>query len=368
MSNRNTRSCPDLSAIASRALACALFALREALKSNKPDRKELRNGTRRFCEVVSGMLSSMTAKHCRPGRAKRATQEAQKAGDDISRAATALRTCLSTLLQTVDKLPVPDADYACSDLAQLFQGILGHVHTLVANEIEMSSDIGIPALQNSSESAKHVKVLNSDIQQASRAMTSIASLFFAMLDTSRPSHYKLFEAFSCIFLDHLGSSLSLVVFSTPTPKKSNHLGILTPRGLLDTSDEDPQEAIRIAEHESEHLVLILRHVMRSLNRAKVSIGPGSTTMLGHRDNSTVEGKSFESRIIKRLQATLLRAVFGDEDQAFSEAFQRSDLQNTEVVGGQPQNHGRLDQRGFLGEVWDILGWHMLSGHSLGADH
>ena len=172
------------------------------------------------------------------------------------------------------------------------------------------------------------------------------------IDPSKKSHSEILEGCLCAFLNHLGSSLSVVVFSSdaqPTEQQGIFPGVLPPQGLQDMSELDPETAVRAVQLEAPYLISILEKVMSFVN--------------GHQAITSSHSASLLSLSKEKLQNTLLRGVFGDDDEKFRNALQRQVAQSENGV--EADLRIRPDQaetpEWFTGEVWRILGWDILAG-------
>ena len=87
------------------------------------------------------------------------------------------------------------------------------------------------------------------------------------LNPSKKSHSHILEGCLCAFLDHLGSSLSLAVFTDPQPpqEQETFAGLPPPQDLQDVSVLDSETAMRAVQLEAPYLIHILDNVMTFIN-------------------------------------------------------------------------------------------------------
>jgi hypothetical protein len=205
--------------------------------------------------------------------------------------------------------------------------------------------------------------LSSNPDEICNVLTTLVIHFFKALDPSKLPHDKVLDSLICIFLDHLGSSLSLVVFADgdATSSTATQLGFLPPRGLIDTSHVDQQTAKRTAQYEARYLVTILRHLMQCIDKRQ-SLGRSvSDTCVTVDKPLTNSDSAFAAGVRIKLQKTLLRGVFGGDDESFRGALQRP---NTKVIEDDVHvaSSGQEEPgEWFIGEVWRLLGWSVLTG-------
>jgi hypothetical protein len=112
---------------------------------------------------------------------------------------------------------------------------------------------------------------------------------------SKKSHSHILEGCLCVFLDHLGSSLSLAVFTGPQPpqEQETFAGLLPPQGLQDMSalaSENPTRAIQL---EAPYLIHILDNVMTFINTHQTLISfRSASSPSSFRDSSSSCSNAF----------------------------------------------------------------------------
>lgn len=280
----------------------------------------------------------------------------------------ALRVCFSDVLRVLGKLPeeggVGITQEAVTTTVLLFQSLLSHLHTVAVTELESTIKEKKSIGRTRSDFPKPRPLSVSDIHGIGIALTKAAIHVFEGVDLSQPSHSKILEGITCIFLDHLGSSLSLVVFADldvgPKPDKTHKFGLLPPNGLLHTSDLDNDSAVKTARQEACYLVAILRQLMLCIERQRISLGFESFSIFGPMHTAGTADSDLITRVRKRLQDTLLRGIFGDDDELFKDALSRP-VENTTNMEADIGNQTREDpEEWFIGEVWSLLGWSTLT--------
>jgi hypothetical protein len=190
------------------------------------------------------------------------------------------------------------------------------------------------------------------------------------LDPSNDVHCELLEGYLCVLLDHVGSSLGLLVFADATvPQKKRNPGLLPPSGLLDTPQLDLESSTGTVAIQGPYLVLILRKTMDFLlaNTQKMSARSLSYFTLRGVDRSDAQPREDLVGCIKAtLQNTLLRGAFGDEDDTFYDSLRRDESEDKveleKLVENIQPEQGTAEW--FIGELWDHLGWDILSGQSV----
>lgn len=336
-----------------------LFALRRHLSASGSEDNMLAMCLKRTCASADETLSRSIKSHLfQPTNRVKAKGTERAACGDPSQVPNALRFCCPSLFQAVKKLNPDGVAGHCAvyALVQLFQNILGHLHTVTATQADKTCKQKV-------RTAKQQPLPHSNQNGMCVSLTKLAIQFFEALDLSQPSHNRVLEGLICVFLDHLGSSLSLVVFADVDAPASQtpHLGFLPPRGLLDTSGLDRKAAIRTIEYEACYLVTILRHLLLCIDKQQPLLRSESVPLLTFRKTLATSDCSLSARVQERLQNTLLRGVFGDDDESFKDAFQRSGFSAVEAGFSIASSGGEEPGEWFIGEVWRLLGWHILTG-------
>jgi hypothetical protein len=171
------------------------------------------------------------------------------------------------------------------------------------------------------------------------------------LDLARIAHRELFDGLLCSFFDYLGSNLARAVFSEPVTQGLPHpVGLLQPQGLpagkADQIQADVSTTLKIAPY----LVQILRKTKRQMD-----------------ERGGTESNSCAGAVMDKMQNSLLRALFGDQDQAFMNSLGRpADVESIDEVEGQmAEINKNITSEWFIGEVWDNVGWDVLTRHIKG---
>ncbi len=281
------------------------------------------------------------------------------------RTSRALRLCCPSLLRAVEKLYSQESTQECSvyTVVQLFQDILGHLHEVAAVAAGRTIEDGGCLRQNKPRTVKQQPMLTLDLDELCKSLTKLAMQFFDTLDLAQLSHNKVLEGLISVFLDHLGSSLSLIVFANKecSAPKSVQLGVLPPCGFLDTFGVDQESAILTVQHEARYLVTMLRELMLIIGKEKSHMRSDSVPLHNTRKSLNMSNSAFAASIRDKLQHTLLRGVFGDDDKSFKEAIRRPDTKSV-VHDIDVAYNGREDVgEWFVGEVWALVGWDSLKG-------
>jgi hypothetical protein len=177
------------------------------------------------------------------------------------------------------------------------------------------------------------------------------------LNLNKEWHRDLFEALAYVFFEHIGSSLSVVVFSEPPSLgRPSTIGLLQPRGSGATEEDETTSDLATTLKEAPHLVTILRTISLFANEKDSERGnPLPSAHFNQKDG-------FAAAIITRMQNTMLRGMFGDQEDTFHDTLRRpSEAESTDytkdLIAGADEE---VTSEWFVGEVWKYIGWDILT--------
>ncbi|KIW86026.1 hypothetical protein Z517_01420 [Fonsecaea pedrosoi CBS 271.37] len=260
---------------------------------------------------------------------------------------------------------------ALSHLTKVFHAFLGRLHELALNEYarqkqHVKSKRRKPAPMHETSSRGYLPMSEQTVAETKEMVRTLAYMITA-LDVSSDVHCELLEGYMCTILDHVGSILSLLVFADSTGTRNKQTGLLAPRGLMDAAHLDTASATGAATIEGPYLIWILRKGMEFLLANTKNMSEKSQLIFalqGSDSKDVAHGKGLRRRIEETLQNTLLRGVFGDDDDTFYNSLRRDEegegegewTQVMEAIGEKERS-----PEWFIGEVWEHLGWDILSG-------
>jgi hypothetical protein len=247
----------------------------------------------------------------------------------------------------------------------VFQALLGRLHRLVLDELTRQEVEEAARNRKAKSNMKASKAVEHDKRGFSESAAMLVSLLrhlLVSLDLAKPIHCQIFKALFIALLDHIGSSLATLVFADPSQTERQET-VADPVGLEHVSHLDVDAAIAAAELEAPYLVTLLKCTLSYLHANEKKMPVRARELLtGSRE--AIDNTLLHEKVQKRLQDTLLRGVFGDDDDSFREAFTRDPS---------PENRGQVDEavkeaveqedkgQWFIGQIWEMLGWDVLSG-------
>lgn len=177
---------------------------------------------------------------------------------------------------------------------------------------------------------------------------------------------SLFEGYLYVFFNRVGTVLSAVEFkkilTTPDLQVSPDK-LPLPEGLRRAGIDDTAAACEI---ETYHLVWLLEKAIALVHSTSIKSSLFEETSTTANDSSvkTVEKNSNAGLLFrftkKRLQSTLLKAVFHEDEPLFLDSLENPQrLLLTDDPKARATKESESASEWFLREVWRLLGWDIL---------
>ena len=184
-------------------------------------------------------------------------------------------------------------------------------------------------------------------------VADILAHMLATAGTLQQNSQQLFEAITSVFLEHLGSAMSLHMFASDEASNAGSL-LAPPRGIQDVSHIETRDALLTTQVEAPYLIRILKGLMRS-----------EVSNHGTKEESQVpeysQPATIKTEVLHKLQKQLIRGIFDEDLVSPAEDTAKSD--SPVVTGSQsPQavsDEDSHDRDWFLSQVWDLIGWDIL---------
>ncbi|KAI1624873.1 hypothetical protein EDD37DRAFT_365228 [Exophiala viscosa] len=342
------------------AILRGFFSLRRDLHLKKPSRDNLLSAVK---AITSGLCKGFQFAYGNVG-VDDARRESYSVDELLSITEQVYPSILRALQHTE---PGKGADghvrfSVVSDVVRWFETILGCLHkSALAEYVECESrtESNVKASQPRTEADKlpaPVKTVcrSSDGRILARALIKLITT----LDLSHDVHCDVLEGILCALLDQVGMSLSQVVFYG---SKSTDASILPPKGLLGDDPIDSQEAVDVVKVEGPYLVCILRQALAFLHANAGNMSKQGVLLFSLREPT--KDKTLRDLIEATIQNTLLRGVFGDDDDTFYDALRRSEGNPNhdldKILAELQPEEASADW--YIGQLWEHLGWDILSG-------
>lgn len=314
------------------------------MSSNLPSLNDLRVRHSRLCNALGGVL----------------TQEGE-----LAARTSPLYGCMFRSLRLIHELDGHDGGIfktSCGNIVRLFQSLLGHFHHIALNEVARRE---LEEARRSKKPKSNSKATKSTAPEAERqckirleALVKIISTMFLTIDTTKEADSLICGGLIAALFDHVGSSLSLMVFIDPG---SNDAGLKPVRGVLDVAHIEAESAIATAELSGPYLISMLRTALGVARKSTIA----TRNYTSHQSKDTPDAgpgqESLLHRVEERLQHTLLRGVFGDDDATFEHTLPRAEEEESGDQGIEHEEQEANSTEWFVGQVWELLGWDILSG-------
>ena len=329
------------------ALVGRLLELRRQLRQKTPNAKSLSTSIKTICrasiQVLEEGISQANSTAISPG----------KGNDAISAACNMTERCIPSLLRALHmtqsaKGDIQAAQSGVMELVLLFAKVLDQLHRLILEAVKRAY-IGVQrVIRTRPQSHASHDVQPQDVTPpACKQLQRILVQFFHRLAPTMNT--QLAEGICCVFFDHVGLLASALVFNaSECPPGVRCQGILPPRGLQPVSNTNPDTISQAIAAE----VLLLQPLLREVDMVTRTLTE---------QNSTSNSISTLANFRIKLQHTLLRAIFDDQDETFHLAFTRPEAEEESLVVEAPETCKSHDVKAeFLGKLWDVVGWEILS--------
>lgn len=214
-----------------------------------------------------------------------------------------------------------------------------------------------------SSNTLHRGISTYELLQALRRVLAGMMLKASTLITASPNN--LFEGYLYVFLTRVGTILSVLEFKdivTSPDLQTSSDKLPLPDGLrraaINENGEAMEETVAAYETETNHLVWLLEKAVALVHSIsmKSSVSHDTTT---NSDGINSNAGLLLSLSKKRLQNTLLKAIFHEEEPLFLESLKKPQNSAGDEMKLQIDGKSEPASEWFLREVWRLLGWDVL---------
>lgn len=348
---------------ASANMSASFLSLRLALMSQEINNHAVIRSMQTFCLRTDNLiLGAVSLCFSEKPKNEQAVDMVERSYSDLVNLPNAFRRCLPSLIQALKKLKADLDRYgeAIATVVSLFRNILGRLHAISVAKISRKSRNYQAFKCTRSQKEKSFAMSVSRCNGLSAALSGTAMALFDAINLANLSDTELLDGLACIFLDHLGSSLSLIVFADPAAGASKHasLGLLATRGLVNAVEEDQHRARQVAQDEGRYLVQILRSLLLCPLKQECTLG-GKSNQLNRRQQFH-GARPVLNKTHAMLQHTLLRGVFGEDDLSFRESLHMPEAGQLDPGICMASEELEWSENEFLSAVWTLLGWDILT--------
>lgn len=206
--------------------------------------------------------------------------------------------------------------------------------------------------------------LSMDDDPVAMQITRTLATMILSLSSSKTELRNLLDGYLFVLLNRVGKTLCLFVFRDLQLRPdlgTDAAKLPLPAGLRAASLDDA--SLRVAEAEAKHLIWLLERTMAFVDIFHVPSLPDTS---GEAQSSAggcqLNKPSLRSRAKAKLQNTLLRAVFGEDDPLFKDYLntpEQPDADRLAHVRASVQRPEKSVPEWFTQEVWRLLGWDVL---------
>jgi hypothetical protein len=224
--------------------------------------------------------------------------------------------------------------------------------------------------QSSSDPSKALnkEILVDEVSDTLRRV--LAGMMLKATTLNTVGNDSLFEGYLYVFLNRVGAVLSVVEFkdilTTPDLQVSSEK-LPLPGGLgragIDGNVETITATAAACEMETYHLVWLLEKAIALVHSISIKSSLFEKTTTSSSDSSKA-GKSSNAGLLlrltkKRLQSTLLKAVFHEDEPLFLDSLAKPQHLPTDNSKTRDTKESESASEWFLREVWRLLGWDIL---------
>lgn len=208
----------------------------------------------------------------------------------------------------------------------------------------------------------HCGIPPDEILQILRSVLAGMMLKATTLITASPNN--VFEGYLYVFLTRVGTVLSVLEFKDIVTSPDLQISsdkLPLPDGLRRAGiggNDAIEAALQAYEKETYHLVWILEKAVALVHSISMK------SSLSHDTTNASDGKGSNAGLLlslskKRLQNTLLMAVFHEEEPLFLESLKKPHKPAGDELKVEINKHLEPPSEWFSREVWRLLGWDIL---------
>ncbi|KAL2011507.1 hypothetical protein VTN00DRAFT_4225 [Thermoascus crustaceus] len=348
-----------------------LHALQQALQ-RRPSRSGIVLAAVDLCKVAEKAVFDVT-RETKPatGRSK-TTAVLQKHQPDLQSVLHALERAHRLLYQGINKLSATDegrkdVGQVTYHLVSLFEMILDALQQHC--KIKATEATTKPKPKKKQKQATKSKLskttplsdtsLSMDDDSVAMQIARTLATMILSLSSSKTEHRNLLDGYLFVLLNRVGKTLCLFVFRDLQLRpdlRTDATKLPLPAGLRVAGLDDA--SLRVAESEAKYLVWLLERAVAFVDTFPVPLPPETSGGV----QSSAGSASLLSRAKAKLQNTLLRAVFGEDDPLFKDHLnppKQPDVDRLAHVWASVQCPEKSVPEWFTQEVWRLLGWDVL---------
>ena len=350
-------------------LLYGVFRLARALRAQDADQKKILDSVRAICGSFPELVKKGAISGTSTGRRHNNTNP-----PPLEEVCTVFGRIYPLLLSSLQSAVFGEAENQhksarITEIVRSYQTFLGQLHQSALDEfVRLQDERAKPRTKSSRNTVKagnRGESMTISVQDKQRkCVVQILTEMVTSLEVIQPQHCEVLEGLMCALLDHIGSSLALLVFAESESTTEDDSGICPPQGLLHVAHLDNESAIGAARIERPYLVYVLRQAIDFLYANAATMPEDSLVQFLPLTWTQSDNQKLREGLEQCLQNTLLRGVFGGDEESFdNDGLRRMDINDsfdtldiTTLAGSHEDSSDT-----FVSQLWEHLGWNILSG-------
>jgi len=353
-----------------------LHALQQALQ-RRPSRSSIVLAAVDLCKSAEkAVLAATRETTAATGRSK-TTAVLQNQQPDLPSVLHALERAYRLLCQGLNKLSTTDegrkdAGQVTYHLVALFETVLGALRQhckikatekTTKTKQKKKKQKQAPKSMLSKTAPSFDTPISMDDDPIATQITRTLARMVLSLSLSRTEQRNLLDGYIFVLLNYVGKTLCLFVFRDLQLRpdlRTDAAKLPLPGGLRAAGLDDV--SLRAAEAEAKHLIWLLERTMAFVDTSVSSLSETGSEAQGGSGSGQLDSLSLRSRAKAKLQNTLLRAVFGEDDPLFKDCLrppEQPDIERLSHMRACAKRPEKGVPEWFTQEVWRLLGWDVL---------
>ncbi|KAJ9205598.1 hypothetical protein DTO271D3_2475 [Paecilomyces variotii] len=351
-----------------------LYTLQSTLHK-KSSRSSIVLAAASLCKSAEDVLRMVPCEASAPTGRTKTSLQVDNPQPDASSVLNGVQYAYMAIYQALDKLSggnekTRETGQVIYHAVSLFESLMELLQRSSKTTVEGSLDKGPSKRQKkvakpkaSKATGKHQASNKEDEDGLATHISSVLCNMMLHLNPSKREHKSLLEGYLFVFLKRIGKVLCVFVFGDLQLRpdlRADTTKLPLPAGLTATCLDDTN--LKAMKGEAKYLISILERTIHLLG----SLYGSSHSIIASKEGDTANhgqshGMPLPLQVKKKLQNTLLSAVFGDEP-LFKDCLKRPGLPGKaeleKLLAREPVSDKTVPDW-FVQEVWTLLGWDIL---------
>lgn len=351
-----------------------LYTLQSTLHK-KSSRSSIVLAAASLCKSAEDVLRMVPCEASAPTGRSKTSLQVHNPQPDASSVLNGVQYAYVAIYQALDKLSggnekTRETGQVIYHAISLFQSLMELLQRNSMTNVEDSLDKGpskrqkkVAKPKTSKATGKHQASNKEDEDGLATHISSVLCNMMLHLNPSKREHKSLLEGYLFVLLNRIGKVLCVFVFGDLQLRpdlRADTTKLPLPAGLTATCLDDTN--LKAMKGEAKYLISILERTIHLLGSL---YGSPHSIMASKEGDTANHGQSRDMplplQVKKKLQNTLLSAVFGDEP-LFKDCLKRPSLSGKaelEKLLARESVSDKTVSDWFVQEVWALLGWDIL---------